>query len=305
MRSQRFTMSESLRLESKMKLNGFLLVVALATFVEVPRTLPAADKKDAAATPVPQLSDAEKENFLKTGAIKKTYSAKKGVTNTTRVTMMSGDITHDAHVQCIDEAKHEFKTDRGTELNFKDTFKFNIAAYRLSRMLGIENIPVTVERKVAGKTCAVDWWVDDVMMDEATRKSKKMEAPNPEGWNSQIYVMRVFDQLIYNVDRNLTNLLILKNWDIEMIDHSRSFRLAHTLENPKNLGRIDRTLLENLRKLDKAEVQKALMPFCTKSEVESLMARRDVIVAYYDKQVKEKGETAVVYDLGKIKPIKQ
>ena len=89
-----------------------------------------------------------------------------------------------------------------------------------------------------------------------------------------------------------------------MIDHSRSFRLAHTLENPKNLGRCDRTLLANLRALDKAAAVKNLIPFCTKSEVESMMARRDVIVNYYDEQVKEKGEAAVLYDLGSIKPVK-
>src|SRR5205823_8715197 len=210
---------------SKMKRNGFLLL-ALAVLLYVPRTLPGADKKEAASqAPAAKLSDAEQEQFLKTAKITTTHAAKKGVTNTTRVTMTDGAMTHDAHVQCIDEAKHEFKTDRGTELNFKDSYKFNIAAYRLSRMLGIQNVPVTVERKVAGKTCAVDWWIEDVMMDEAARKSKKIEAPNPNSWNDQIYVMRVFDQLIFNVDRNLTNLLILNNWDIEMIDHSRSFRL--------------------------------------------------------------------------------
>jgi hypothetical protein len=217
--------------------------------------------------------------------------------------MTDGAITHDAHVQCIDEAKHEFKTDRGTELNFKDSYKFNIAAYRLSRMLGIANVPVTIERKVAGQTCAVDWWIDDVMMDEADRKQRQVEAPNPNAWNDQIYVMRVFDQLIFNVDRNLTNMLILNNWDLEMIDHSRTFRLAHTLENPKNLGRCERTLLANLRALDPRAVQKALMPFCTKSEVESMMVRRDIIVKYYDGLIKEKGESAVLYDLPQIRSV--
>jgi hypothetical protein len=276
-----------------MKRHGFLF--ALTTLFLVPSTLPAED--------TPKLGDAEQEQFLKTAKITKTKSAKKGVTNTTRVTMSDGALTHDAHVQCIDESKHEFKSDRGTELNFKDSYKFNIAAYRLGRMLGIQNIPVTVERKVAGKTCAVDWWIDDVLMDEAERKQKKMDAPNPDNWNEQIYVMRVFDQLIYNVDRNLTNLLILKNWDMVMIDHSRTFRLYPKLENDKNLGRIDRTLLANLRALNKADVEKNLMPYCTRSEADAVVARRDIIVQFYDDQVKQKGEGAVLYDLGKIKKV--
>src|SRR5215467_2523281 len=152
-----------------MKRTGSLFTLATLTLLTI----------RLAAQDAPKLSDAEQEEFLKTAKLGKSSSAKKGVTNTTRVTMSDGKITHDAHVQCIDEAKHEFKTDRGTELNFKDSYKFNIAAYRLSRLLGIENLPVTVERKVGGKTCAVDWWVDNVMMDEAARKLKKMDAPNP------------------------------------------------------------------------------------------------------------------------------
>jgi hypothetical protein len=249
----------------------------------------------------PKLSDAEQEEFLRTAQITKTKSAPKGITNTQRVTMSDGKLTHDAHVQCIDESKQEFKTDRGTEINFRDSYRFNIAAYRLARMLGIENVPVTVERRVSGQTCAVDWWVDDVQFDEATRRKKKLEAPNPATWNNQMHVVRVFDQLIYNVDRNLQNLLILNNWDLVMIDHSRTFRMMHTLENPKNLVRIDRTLLANLRALDKGAVEKQLMPYLGKNEIEGVMARRDLIVKFFDNAIKSKGETAVLYDLQRIK----
>jgi hypothetical protein len=275
-----------------------LLILAVAALLAVPKAVPAKNKKEAASpSPVVNLTDAEQEEFLRTAKIIKATGAKKGVTNTSRVTMTDGKITHDAHVQCIDEAKQEFKTDRGTELNFKDTYKFNIAGYRLARLVGIQNTPVYIERKVAGKSCSVSWWVDNVMMDEADRKKKNIEAPNPEAWNNQIYILRVYDQLIHNVDSNLTNLLITNNWDIEMIDHSRSFRLSHNLENPKNLVKCERSLFANLRSLDKDVVMKQLVPYCTKSEVEAVMARRDVIVQFFDDQIKQKGEAAVLYDL--------
>jgi hypothetical protein len=186
-------------------------------------------------------------------------------------------------------------------LNFKDSYRFNIAAYRLARLLGIGNLPVTIERKYQGKTCAFDWWVDDVLTDEAGRLKQKMDAPDPEAWNNRMYVVRVFDQLIFNVDRNLTNLLILKNWDIVMIDHSRSFRTPHTLQNAKNLGKCDRTLLQNLRALNKDDAAKALMPYCTKTELEAVMARRDVIVKLFDERIGQSGESAVLYDLHSVR----
>ena len=278
-----------------MKLTASVLLTAFLLAGPAPRAH--------AQSAAPVLSDAEQEAFLKTAKITRSRQASKGVTGTVRVTMTDGKVTHDAHIQCIDEAKATFTTDSGTELNFKDTYKFNIAAYRLSRMVGIQNLPVTVERKYQGKTCAADWWVDDVLMDEAARKSRKMEAPNVELWNNEMYVVRVFDQLIHNVDRNLTNLLIRKSWDIVMIDHSRSFRLSHNLENPKNLVKCDRTLLANLRALKGDEVAKRLMPYCTRTEVEAVMARRDLIVRFFDDAVKAKGESAVLYDLPQIKRI--
>jgi hypothetical protein len=58
---------------------------------------------------------------------------------------------------------------------------------------------------------------------ESDRKAKKLESPDPEGWNKQMYAVRVFNQLIYNVDANLTNILITKDWNIWMIDHGRAF----------------------------------------------------------------------------------
>jgi len=72
----------------------------------------------------------------------------KGITQSLRVTLSDGRLTHDAHVQTIDERRTEFRTDRGTELNFRDSWKFNVAAYRLARMLGIEDmVPMSVPRQ--------------------------------------------------------------------------------------------------------------------------------------------------------------
>src|SRR5438309_1653501 len=79
-----------------MKRNGFLLL-ALAVLLYVPRTLPGADKKEAASqAPAAKLSDAEQEQFLKPAKITTTHAAKKGVTNTTRVTMTDGVMRHGA-----------------------------------------------------------------------------------------------------------------------------------------------------------------------------------------------------------------
>ena len=61
-------------------------------------------------------------------------------------------------------------------------------------------------------------------------------SPTPRAWNRQMWVVRLFDQLIYNTDRNLGNLLIDKDWRLWMIDHTRAFKLFTEPKSPKNLA---------------------------------------------------------------------
>ena len=242
-----------------------------------------------------KLSYEQMEHFLQTAKIVGMKDLGIGVTNSQRAKLSDGSINHDAHVQYIDEAKTVFQGDRGTEMNFRDTWKFNVAASRLSRILGLDDmIPVSVERKVNGKSAAVTWWIDDSMM-EIDRLKKKLEAPDKDRWNREMYVVRVFDQLIYNTDRTLQNLMIDKDWRIWMIDHTRAFRLYLTLREKKDLVKCDRALLEKLGTLN-AEMLKPLKPYLNDGEIKGLLGRRDKIVKFFDDEVKAKGEAAVIYD---------
>jgi len=127
------------------------------------------------------------------------------------------------------------------------------------------------------------------MMDEGERKSKKLESPNSEAWKQEYHIVNVFDQLIYNVDRNVTNLLIDKQWRIWMIDHGRSFRIHKTLKDPNVLGQIDRNLLAKMKTLDKDTAKKELGAYLSGAEIDGLLARRDVLVKYFE----AKGESGL------------
>ena len=179
-------------------------------------------------------------------------------------------------------------------MNFRDSWKFNVAAYRLDRILDINMTPMSVERSALGKQSAVTWWIDDSMM-EVDRRKKHIEPPDQDAWNRQMYVVRVFDQLIFNTDRNLQNLLTDKEWRIWMIDHTRAFRMRTDLQEVKNLVKCDRKLLAGLRKLDVATLQE-LKPYVTDLEIKGLLARRDKIVKFFDNAIAAKGEAAVLYD---------
>jgi hypothetical protein len=264
-----------------------VVVSALSALLSGPtiaaRQGPAAAAPAVAASPALNLSLAQQEEFLKTARVVRTRGASKGVTNTLRATLSDGTLTHDASIQTVDEEMREFRGTRGTELNFKDSWRFNVAAYRIDRLLEIGMIPPSVERRYNGKLGAFTWWVDDVLMDEAERYKTKAPAPDPDAWNRQMWTVRLFDQLIANVDRNLGNLLIDKSWTIWMIDHSRSFRLNDKIRAPENLSRCDRQLFERLKALDLKALQSVARDYLTPGEMRAMLARRDDIVARIEK----------------------
>ena len=252
--------------------------------------------QEKSATSSPNLTDAEKEDFLLKAKVVSMRNINTGVTGTRRAVLDDGKLKHDAHIQTVDISKTSFQTDRGTEFNFRDSYKFNIAAYELDKLLDLNMVPPHVERKVVGHMSSVGWWLDDSMM-EGDRKKRKMEPPDVHFWNLQMYVVRVFDQLVYNMDSNLGNLMITKDWKIWKVDHTRAFRTMKDLKSPKDLVQCDRKLLGKLRELNKDTLKEKLGHYLTNSEIEGLLARRDKIVKFFDDQVAQKGEAAVLYDL--------
>jgi hypothetical protein len=254
--------------------------------------------QEQATPPAKHYTRPEMEEFLLHAEVVKRKPIGTGVTNSERATLSDGKLEHDAHIQSIDVQSNSFTSAKGaTELNFKDTYKFNIAAYRLDQVLGLNMTPVSVERRVSGKSSAVTWWVDDKMFDEIDRVKQGVPPPDKDAWNKQMYVVRVFDQLIFNTDRNLGNLVIDKSWQMWMIDHTRAFRISTKLRNEKDLVMCDRKLLAALRNLDEDTLKEKLMPYLNKTEIKAMLSRRDLIVKYFDKAVAEKGEPAVLYDM--------
>ena len=241
-----------------------------------------------------QLTPSEIEAFLLEAKIVDIREAGGGVTGSQRATLTDGRLTHDVHIQSVDIAKSVFQAGRHTELNFKDTYRFNIAAYRLARLLGINTVPTSVERTVNGDVAAVTWWVDDVQMDEGERLKRKTMGPHPVRTSNQIQLMRIWDELIQNRDRNQGNIVWTNDWTMWLIDHTRAFRLEDKLLKPEELRRIDRDLLDRLKGLTEDSLAKAVADSLHKSEQEAVLRRRDRIVKLYEKRAAEIGD-GVVY----------
>jgi hypothetical protein len=244
----------------------------------------------------PQLTPDQQRQFLLSAKVIRSEKLSQGITKSFRLTLADNGITHTAHFQSIYERRSSKQLDRGTETNFVDSYHYNIAAYELSVLIGLDDmVPVTVERKWEGKGGALAWWFP-TKMTLGEKQKRKISPPDLEAWNNSMYKLRVFTQLIYDTDRsNPGNVLIGNNWEVYMIDFSRAFRLYYDLKNPEDLVRCSRQLLEKLRALDREVLAAKVGEHLTGLEIDGVMKRREKIVAYFEKLIAEKGEAAVLY----------
>jgi hypothetical protein len=233
------------------------------------------------------LSDAEKEAFLRTAAIETIEPVARGVTGSRRAVLVdAAGFRHDAHVQSVNRPA----------VAGRDYFGFNIAAYRLDRLLGFGLVPVSVEREVEGRPAAVTWWIDDYLMLEVERWKARRQPPDLRSWNRRMLNARVLTELVGNTDANLGNIVIDRAWRTWLIDFTRAFGPTASLRKPNELIRIDRELLGRLRSVATREIAAAVGEFLTPAQQAALESRRGAIVRHFDALAAAKGESAVFFE---------
>jgi hypothetical protein len=264
----------------------FPVVVCALTIVAPPRGR-------LAGVDTAPIQGAELEDFLRRATVSDMRTIPIGVTKPRKVTLTLDGVKRDAAWRVINESKTGVtKVGRERELDFEDTWRTDCAAYELDKLLGLGMVPATVERVIAGERGSLTIWVDNAVT-EQERRNRNMLPPDPEAWSRQVFKMRMFDNLIHNIDRNLGNSLITDDWQLRLIDHSRSFRKATTLREPDQLARFSRSLLEAMARLDKGELRKRLGDYITVFQIDALLERRDKLLALAKKVAAERGE--VVY----------
>ena len=241
------------------------------------------------------LTPEQMEKFLLEAKVVKSRPSGSGTTGTLIITLSDATLTHDAQAQFVDIEKAFYSVQRYTEVNFRDFYGFNVAAYELAVLLGIDNVPMSVERRVHGKPAAVTWYLDDVVMTEEGRRKKSAADPNAQRFQHYQYRQQVFDELIHNRDRNLGNTIYTSEWTTWMVDHTRAFRLNKDLFRPADLIRVERSLFEHMKMLTAAALSAAVGKTLRKAEVEAVIARRDLIVKHFEARIAKSGEGAVLY----------
>ena len=173
---------------------------------------------------------------------------------------------------------------------YPESYPAEIAAYRLSRFLEIDMVPPTVLRKVRGRRGSMQLWVDD------HRRYADVVAKRPPDFHQrpEMEVMRFFDELIDNPDRNAANFLVSSDWKIVLIDHSRAMNYDQRakLRDAPMPERFSVALVSRVRDLELAELIGLLGDILPKSDLKSLLRARKRLLTYVETIVAERGDRA-------------
>ena len=232
-------------------------------------------KPAAACSNVWQNHTAEIEEYLRTAKVEKVTELPVGVTKPRRAFLAPGGPV----------GSFAWKPLRpGMQNGYFESYKSEIAAYELDKLLGLNMVPVVVERRVNNDLGAAIMWVEGVRSWESVQP-----LPKPATWTFQLARMKMFDDLISNSDRNKGNLIVDADWHIFLIDHSRAFVTESKL--PQELQNIDRKLWDKMLALDEATLKTSMGEWLDTRQLQALLRRRDLMKKKVDALVAKRGDT--------------
>jgi hypothetical protein len=240
------------------------------------------------------------EEFLKTAEIIDSKQiTEAAVTHPWVLTLKQGDVTK----------KGLWKDVSGRPGGYIDSWKYEVAGYEMDKILGLGMVPVTVERRFNGNRGSLQIWVDDTKsLKKITEENIKKPSYRVFYYNRALYLQRAFDNLIANEDRHLDNyLIVLPDWRMILIDHSRSFRttgkfikqLIYTEKHPEGpmvMKELPKAFFEKIKALTYEQIKAAVGEYLTDEEIKCVMIRKDLVLAEMDKLIKKNGEENVIYE---------
>ena len=227
------------------------------------------------------LTDDELEVFLATAEILSIEEVGEGVTKPRKVYLEKDGI----HLQGVfkDVNFKEQRRGRGS-ISIGDLWRYEVAAYKVDRLLGLGLVPATVEREIGGVTGSLQFWVEGLISYKDVVE-QDIATGNWCPMRPQFELLQVFDGLIYNQDRTQQNLTLLQdNWTVVLIDHSRSFESDWKF--PPAVDKSDYLVVRpavarRLATLTQENVQAAVGDYLKPRQVKALVKRRDRLLKYH------------------------
>ena len=227
---------------------------------------------------------AEYEDFLKNAKVVRMEEIPVGVTKPARCYFAPGGLIESMALKSIKP---------GRQTGYWESYRSEMAAYELDKLLDLQMIPPTVEKRVKNELGAAVMWISPV---KSFKEMGGPPTPPPEhidSWNRQMAKAKMFDNLINNRDPNLGNWLVDPAWNLILIDHTRAFVSGKAMVH--KLNRIEKGLWDRMLALEEAPLKAALAPYLDGGQIKDILQRRDQLKKEIDKMVAERGEADVFF----------
>jgi len=191
-------------------------------------------------------------------------------------------------------------TDRARPHPIPDSYKYDLAAYELNKLLDLNIVPPTIEREVEGRKGMLQLLVEGVITEEI-RRNKNIETPDLKSYENSLEELTIFENLTYSdsycAKSDLGDILIMhkENWKIWRVDFSEAFSPFSELLPECPIIRCSKKLYQNLMKLDDEAVKTKLSQYLNDEEISALLERKKIIIEKIKKLIEEKGEEAVLF----------
>jgi hypothetical protein len=243
-----------------------------------------------------------REEFLRTAEIVRSEPIGEGVTKPFKVYLRKDGV----------EGKACWKNPSGVQLGFLEGWRFEIAAYRLDKLIGLNMVPAAVERDFEGQAGAlIDWAENKYSLLALVEQRVRIPDSAQEHTEKMKWLTRAWDSLIANEDRTQQNILYTEDWRMILIDHSRAFRsdgdFAKRLMFGRNgikvsaqgrpwlFRRLPRWFIDKVRALTFEDIKAAVGTSLEDGEIKAILARKELLLKEIAAMVAEQGEAAVLY----------
>ena len=284
----------------------FLLANAPAVWCQDSGQQPNADRfegyifLDVDGQPLPFQTDEEIEEFLSTAEIETMARIPVGVTSPKKAILAGQGVRAHAVFKYADVTKKNHHEKIGGKnrlyILWRDWYGYDIAAYKLDRLMGLNRTAPVVLRRYKRRDGAYGIWLEGTVT-EHYRRENGYEPEDLARWNQQQQLLRVFNNLVANRDPNQGNSLIGNNWRLWHIDCSRCFGTNADLLTPQGITNCERGIWQAIQKLNADSLKETLGEYLNSSEIKALLKRRDKLVDHIQGLVDEWGEEIVFYDL--------